>query len=64
MKISMCQKVVGEARFFISLLIGCLFSLPIFGHFDIKFLRLKEIHSVVVNLVMKVATSKVIILPF
>lgn len=52
------------SQVFISLLIGCLFSLPIFGHFDIKFLKLKEIHSVVLNLVMKVAKSKVIILPF
>lgn len=63
MKISMCQKVIAGARVLFFLLIGCLFSLPIFGHFDIKSLKLKEIHSVVLNSVVKVAQSKVIILP-
>lgn len=57
MKISMCQKVIGGARFLFFLLIGCLFSLPVSGHFDIKSLQLKEIHSVLLNFVMKVTPS-------
>lgn len=52
-----CVKRSWGSQVFISLLIGCFFSLPIFGHFDIKSLKLKEIHSMVLNLVMKVAQS-------
>lgn len=52
-----CVKRSWGSQVFIFLLIGCPFSLPIFGHFDIKSLKLKEIYSVVLNLVMKVAQS-------
>ena len=52
-----CVKRAWGGQVFISLLIGRLSSLPIFGHFDIKSLKSKEIHSVVLNLVKNVAPS-------
>ena len=52
-----CVKKARGSQVFISLLIGRLSSLPILGHFDIKSLKSKEIHSVVLNLVKKVAPS-------